>query len=296
MLFYLILRLATFLARRLPERWGYALARWLGRIVYRVSPLARAGRDNFRRVLGPDADPKRVSDLTRRAFQHRLLNLYDMLRMSSLPLEEISRRATFEGLEHIDHLLENKRGMLVTSGHVGPMEFMIQSVVVLGYPFIGITEHLQPERLHRFVMGLRTAHGLDLISTQGALLEVYRRLKKGDILLSAVDRDSTGTGMMVEFFGAPAWMPDGYARLAVRANAPVIFGFCHRTDDGAIHNKLFAPLYPDPGLEKEAAVADLVQRTVHLLEEVIRQHPEEWHLSTPVWQIAQQKLAEGARA
>lgn len=295
MLMYLVLRVAALLARYLPERWGRAIARWLGSLVYYVSPLAETGRENFGHVLGPDADPRRVSQLTRRAFQNRLLNYYDLLRTPFRPLEEISQRARFEGLEHIQRIVAAKRGALVVTGHVGPIEYMIQSVVVMGLPFIGITEHLKPERLHRFVMRLRTAHGLHLISTQGSLIDVYRRLKRGEVLLTAMDRDSTDTGTVVEFFGAPAWMPDGYARLAVRANVPLIFGFCRRLEDGTILNHIYPPLYPDPALGREEAVRDLLERALRLLEEVIRRHPEEWHLSAPIWRIARERLGEAAR-
>lgn len=293
MLTYVIFRLAVFLARRLPERWGIAIARWLARVVYRVSPLSEAGRDNARHVLGPDADSDSVSRLAQQAVQSRLLNYYDLLRLSAMPLEELNRRVTIEGLEHLERVVVEKRGAVVASGHVGPVEFMIQAVVALGYPLIGITEHLKPERLHQFVIGLRSAHGLNLISTEGSLLDVYRRLKRGEVLLSAIDRDSTGTGLVIDVFGAPAWLPDGYARVAARANVPLIFGFCHRTEEGGVANKVYPPIYPDMSLGKEERVVRLVEQATQLFEEAVREYPHEWHLSAPIWRLAQERLAEG---
>ena len=290
MLQYLFLRLAVFLARRLPERWGVAIAPWFGRVVYRVSPVAKANRDNARHVLGPEVDPSQISQLARKAFENRLLNYYEMLRLSDLPLEEITRRMRIEGTEHIDRLVGEGRGAVITSGHMGPMELMIHGLGSLGYPLIAIAEHLEPERLHRYVMGLRVAHGFNMISTRASLLNVYRRVKRGEFLLSALDRDTTGTGLIVDFFGAPAWVPDGYARLAVRANVPVIVGFCRRAGNGAVA-KIYAPIYPDKSLGKEEAVLDLIQRALKLFEAAIREYPEEWHLSTPIWQRAQGRLA-----
>lgn len=290
---YLLFRLATVLVRRLPERWGIAIARRLGGVIYRVSPLAEGGRDNAHHVLGPDADPASVSRLTRHAFQYRLLNYYDLLRLSGMPAAEISRRIKIEGTEYIDQVVAEGRGAVVIGPHMGPVELMIQGLASLGYRMIGITEHLEPERFHKFVMGLRSAHGLNLISTQGSLLDVYRRIKRGEILLSTLDRDSTGTGVVVDFLGVPAWMPDGYARIAVRAGVPLVFGFCRRAGDGA-GGKIYPPMYPNGSLRKEEAVMDLVQRTVRLFEKVIREYPEEWHLSTPVWRLAQERLEKEA--
>lgn len=292
MFWYLLLRLFTFLARHIPERWGIAAARWFGRVVYRISPVAKANRDNARHVLGPNADPTQVSAVARRAFENRLANYYDMLFLSGMPLEQVRSQTRLEGLEHILKLVRARQGAVVVSGHIGPMEFMIQAIAGYGYPLIGITEHMKPERLHQYIIGLRSAHGLDLISTTGSLLDVYRRIKRGDILLSTADRDSTGTGVITDFFGAPAWLPDGYARLAVRANVPVVFGYSVDTGD-AVEGRVYPPLYPDTSLGKEDAVVDLIRRTVQLLEEAIRANPAAWHLSTPIWQLAEQRLGKG---
>jgi KDO2-lipid IV(A) lauroyltransferase len=194
-------------------------------------------------------------------------------------------------LEPILHLLEQKRGAVVVSAHIGPMEHMIQAISAFGYPLIGIAEHMKSEPLHRYIMGLRTAHGLDLISTKGSLLDVLRRVKQGEVLASAIDRDSTETGRILDFFGEPAWLPDGYARVAVGVNVPVVFACCRRAGNGTVA-KVFEPIYPDRSLGKEQAVADVLARAVGQLEEAIREDPAEWHLSTPVWRVAQERLEQ----
>lgn len=292
MLVYLCFRLAVWLARWLPERWGKALARWLGRLAYRLSSLAEASRDNVRHVLGPDADPVRISHLARVAFEKRVLGYYDLVRLPYVPQDRLDRQVTIQGLEHLDRLVEKKQGAVVTSAHMGPVEYMIQAVSSFGYPLIAISEHLEPERLDRYVRGLRSAHGLDIISTKGSLLDIFRRMKRGEILASALDRDSTDTGLVIDLLGAPAWMPDGYARVAVQANVPLLFGFCRETE-GGVFIQIHPPMYPDRSLGKQAAVLDLIQRTLRLFEEALRAYPEEWYLSTPVWQLAQERSERG---
>jgi KDO2-lipid IV(A) lauroyltransferase len=207
-----------------------------------------------------------------------------MLWLPGQSMENVDLRSACEGLEIVDRLEQEQRGAIIVSGHMGPIEFLIQSVASLGYNVFAIFEHLDNERLLAYIMELRTTHGLEIMSTRGPLLDAYRRIKKGAILLSAMDRDSTNTGLIVDFFGAPAWMPEGYARLAVRADVPVIFGYGRYTENGA-GAKIFPPIYPDQTLGKELAVRQIVQQTVQLLEEVIRKDPGAWHLSTPVWKL-----------
>jgi lauroyl/myristoyl acyltransferase len=268
------------------------LMRWLGTAIYHVSPLAEGVRDNFRHVLGPEADAARVSALAQRAFQGQLLNYYDMMWLSERSLDESGWRVICAGLEAIDRLVAENRGAVVVSGHVGPLEFMVQGVASMGYDIFAIFEHLDNERLFKYLVELRTTHGLHVISTKDSLIGAYRRIKRGEILLSAMDRDATNTGRVTELFGAPVWMPDGYARVAVRANVPILFGVGYYTDDGP-QVKLYPPMYPDPSLSKEEAVTDLVDKTLRLFEEAVRADPGEWHLTTPVWKVAQERLQAG---
>jgi KDO2-lipid IV(A) lauroyltransferase len=170
---------------------------------------------------------------------------------------------------------------------------MTQSVASYGQATFAIFEHLDNERLLAYLIELRSAHGLDIISTKESLLDIYRRIKRGAFLLTAMDRDSTDTGLVVDFFGAPAWMPDGYARLAVGADVPVVFGYCRNTEEGP-SAKLYPPIYPDRSLGKEQATRQIIERTVALLEEAIRSDPGTWHLSTPVWRLAQERVRLGA--
>jgi len=293
MFIYLLFKLAAFLARHLPLRWGYTICRGIGSIIYRVSPVAWAARDNARHILeakamGQTVDPKSVSRLAKQIFQSQVMNYYDMLRLSSMPAEELKDLVNFGGLEYVDKILASGTGLVLTSAHFGPMEILIQCTAQLGYPLVAIAERLKPDRLHDYMMQLRTAHGLELIPTDGPLLEAYRRLKRGEILASALDRDTTDTGLIVPFLGAPAWVPDGYARIAVRTNLPVVLGYGLRTGQGVL-TRLHPPLYPNPSLPPEEAVTDLVRQVINEFEGVIRTYPEQWLLSSPIWHLAAER-------
>ena len=133
MLFYIAFRAFAFLIRALPLSLGQAVACRLGRLVYRVSPLAEAGRDNFRHVLGPDAAPSLVHLTARQAFEQRTLNYYEMFSLATKNLEHIDWRSKIHGLEHLDEAFSAGQGVIVAAAHLGPMEYMIQGVSMLSY-------------------------------------------------------------------------------------------------------------------------------------------------------------------
>jgi lauroyl/myristoyl acyltransferase len=292
MVAYLAFRCAAFLARHLPRRLGLAVMHWLGTGIYHVSPLAEAVRDNIRHVLGPGADPKVVSHYAKRSFQGQLRNYYEMMWLSIQSLQAAGWEARFDGLESVTKLASERRGMVLVAGHIGPMEYLAQGIASLGYDVFAVFEHLDNERLLEYLIELRSAHGLQIMSTKGPLIDAYRRIKRGEALLTAMDRDSTDTGRIVELFGAPAWMPEGYARVAVGANVPVVFAYGRYTENGP-EGKLFPPIFPDRSLSKADAVTDLINKTLRLLEDAIREDPGAWHLTTPVWTVAQERMEAG---
>ncbi len=294
MLAYLAFRLWVVLVRVLPERWAVAFMRWAGGAAYRLSPQAEDSRDNARHVLGPDASVEEVSRVAREMFQKRARGYYDLARLPFMPSEYFEQRLTLVGMEHLEQVIAENRGGVLVSAHMGPVEFMVQAVADLGYPLVGVVEHLEYERFHQYVINLRKAHGVEIVTTRSSMLDIFRRVKRGKVMASAIDRDSTDTGLVIDFMGAPAWMPDGYARVAVRANAPLVVGFARGDADRGVITQLYPPIYPSRALGKQEAVLDVMRQTLQLFEQALRAHPEEWHLSTPVWRVAQERLKEDA--
>jgi lauroyl/myristoyl acyltransferase len=56
---------------------------------------------------------------------------------------------------------------------------------------------------------------------------------------------------------------------------------------GAHHDQVIAPCYPevtyDPQAPRDAEVRRVVGVLIGILEEVIRTHPDQWHVLDPVW-------------
>ena len=86
--------------------------------------------------------------------------------------------------------------------------------------------------LFDLVCDVRSRTGLQLVPVDQAPTRMLRALRSGALVVLAADRDATGTGVPATFFGARALVPDGYARLSVLANAPIlVVSSNRRTDD-----------------------------------------------------------------
>ena len=116
----------------------------------------------------------------------------------------------------------------------------------------------------------------------------------GGLVCLPADRDVTGGGIEVDFFGEKALMMGGSAALAIQTGAalmPATIWF-----DGAgwgthIHEEI--PV-PQEGTRSEKVLA-MTQEVARVFEEGIRAHPEDWHMLQRVF-VADLDLARLAKA
>src|SRR5690606_16758367 len=105
---------------------------------------------------------------------------------------------------------------------------------------------------------------------------------RGDVVCLLSDRDISGTGVEVEFFGERTTLPAGPATLAFRTGAPLIPCAVYFTDEGR-HCVLEPPMAVERRGKLRDDVARLTQELAHRLEDLIRRAPEQWHLMEPNW-------------
>jgi len=277
-------RLVGALAGPLPPRVGYGLGRPIGALLRATSPqLRRILACNLRHVLGPDASEEEVQSLVRRACTNIIKGHYDLFRLSRLSTEEILGMTRVEGQGHIEEALSRGKGAILLGAHFGNVDIMIQVPLALGVPISTPVEHIQPERLFQYTLSLRTSHGVHMFPIGGPMMGLYRALKRGEVIGLAADRAIDVSTRQVEFFGAPASLPEGPVRLALRTGAALIPGFCRRLPDNTFH-ACIEPALPLPNTgDHEADVAAGMKMMVEVLERVISREPDQWLLAKPVW-------------
>jgi KDO2-lipid IV(A) lauroyltransferase len=265
---------------------GYGLGRPVGALLLATSPqLRRILTCNFSHVLGPDAGDEEVQALVRRACVNIIKGHYDLFRLSRLSTEEILGMTHVEGKEHIGQALDRGKGVIMVSAHFGNVDILVQVPLALGVPISTPVEHIQPERLFRYTQRLRTSHGLRMYPTGGPMLELYRALKRGEMIGLAADRGIDVSTRKVDFFGAPASLPEGPVRLALRTGAALVPGFGLRLPDNTFQVRIEPPMELPNTSDREADIAAGMEMVVDVLERNISEHPEQWLLAKPVWSM-----------
>ena len=137
--------------------------------------------------------------------------------------------------------------------------------------------------MFQLVMSMRREQGIDVVAIENSPREILRALKAGRIVGLAYDRDITESGQVVNFFGAPARLPDGAVQLALKYHCPVVIGFAVREPD----NRARVMIEPALTFERTGnASQDLragVEKIAAIMERVFRENPEQWLMFQKIW-------------
>ena len=284
LLSYYVYRALGFVAPLIPPRFGYWFASQLGALAFYLNPKgAEAVRQNLSHVLGEEANEATIEATAREVFRNLLKNYYDLFHKHTLGDEEIGASVTVVGMHHAQKALAEGKGVIATSGHFGPFDALMHIAPILDIRLTGPAEHLKPERLYQYLCRLRARDWITFLPVDGPLFGLFRALRRGEVVAVAADRDITNSGIPVDFFGAPARLPDGHVQLAMRTGAKLVPFFGLRQADNSSLLHIEPPLELENTGDFERDVAVNVRKVVARLEEWISRYPEQWLMLQPVW-------------
>ena len=281
-----VYRLLGALIGPMPPRVGYWMARRAGPLLYFLYPqMKRIVSHNMRHVLGPDADEQEVQRRVRLACVNIAKGHYDLFRLSRLSISDIRRMARLEGSQHIEKALARGKGAILITAHLGNVDLLGQLPVAYGIPLTAPIQHIQPERLFQYALKLRMSHGVRMIPADGPLMEMFRALRRGELIALPCDRGIADNTRLIEFFGEPARLSDGPVRVALRTGAALIPGFGLRLPDDGLLVRIEPELELVQTGDLEADVDAGMKQIVAVLERYISEHPEQWLVATNVWPL-----------
>jgi len=271
------------LAGRVPPAVAYPVLDRLGDLLWLLDrPARRAVEGNLRRVLGGRGPRWRWA--VRGVFRHGARGYYDTFRLPRLSAAEILALVPVRGWEHLDGALARGAGAIIVTAHMSSVGLAAQTIAARGHPTTTAVEPVDPPELLRLLARLRSGVGtrvLPLGPTLGA--ELLAALRRNEVVGLLVDRDVTGAGLSVPFFGAPARLPSGPAVLALRSGAPILPAFVVRRPDGGFEGIVEPPLEVLRPGARRGDVERVTRAVAARLEYYIGRYPEQWTVFQPIW-------------
>jgi KDO2-lipid IV(A) lauroyltransferase len=237
---------------------------------------ARAG------VAVADVSGAELRALSRAAMRSYARYWLEIFRLPVLDTGRLLRQTIEVG--HYEELFANLRagrGVVIPLPHSGNWDQAAVWVIQRGAgSFTTVMERLEPESVYRRFLAFREGLGMEVLPATGGPSPfgvLAQRLRAGKLVALPCDRDVTGSGIEVDFFGEKALMMGGPAALAVQTGAALMPATLWFDDDRwgvEIHKEI-----PVPGAgDRWQKAAAMTQEIARAFERAICEHPADWHM------------------
>ncbi len=270
-------KVAGSIISRIPHRHIVGLGRILGRAAYLLdAPHRRIVRRNLQ-FAHPHWTREEVDTISRRVFQNLGVSFVEFIQTTTLSRNQLLGRLRVVGLENLQAALEDKKGVILVSAHLGSWETGLLFLCLhIQQPILGIAKKIRFAPLNRWVLRMRSQYGLKIVYKKGAMPEMRRMLRQGGMVGLLVDQSRRSEGVDVNFFGHRVTTTPAAAFLSIRCKSPVLPIFCVREPGG----KLTVTVQPALNMERtgdlRADIQTNTQRITDVVEAFVRRYPDQW--------------------
>lgn len=257
-----------------PYRIGVAAGALLGYVAYFA--LARERRRAIEHLTSafPSKDTPWINRTARGCFVHLGKSLFEVMLISPRRLTTVIKT---DGGEKLRSAVSQGKGVIFVTGHVGNWEILGGAVAAM-HSLSVVAAPIVPESLNDMVLRLRSRIGIRTIlrGRPGAAKELIRVFKENRVLGILIDQDTDVDSAFVEFMGKPAWTPTAAASMALKFEAPVVFGYIRRQPDNTHKVIIEGPLTLT---RTDNMDHDIIENTAMLtkkIEACISETPEQW--------------------
>ena len=276
---------ASAIARTVPHRVAAAGARGLGRAAGHVAKGRRAQVERNLRRVDPTLSGRRLRRLVDQTFESYARYYEESFRLPGTSPADLDAGFRPDGWELLEVALAEGNGAIMAMPHLGGWEWAGFWVTRLrGQQVTVVVERLEPPELFEWFVGLRTSFGFEVVALgPDSAPAIIRALKQNHVLALLCDRDLTGTGPEVEFFGERTTLPGGPATLALRTGAPILPTAIYFDGPDLRRSVVLPRLDTSRHGKLREDVHRITQDLAYALEDLIRRAPEQWHLLQPNW-------------
>ena len=271
---YLLYRVEAAALTALPLRVLYAVGNGAGFFGWLLfGRYRRLARQNVTIAFGQEKSPPQLRRLVRQHFQRLCANLLCSIKLANMPVDEILQHVKVENIEAMDRQLRAGVPVVLVLSHLGTWELFAH----IPPKFIGhvrnasIYQRLGNRYIDAHLREIRRRNGLELFDRKEGFQPVVQLLRSGGAVGILSDQHAGDQGLWTPLFGRLASTSSLSALLAKRTDAAMIAGAVYTTGP-ARWRMVFSDRFDKP----DASVEELTASVNRMIEQQIRQSPEDW--------------------
>ena len=266
-----------FLVLSFPRKFCYFCAKI---IAYFYGLAAKSDREAIIYNLSPFVPKDKLKEVTLKVFTNFSYYLVDFFRYDKLTKKFIDDHVTIVGKDNLDKALEDGRGVILLTAHLGNYELGGAATSLIGYNMNVVALPHKDKRTNRLFDRQRERAGLKVIPTGAGIKACFKVLEKNNILAMLGDRSFGGKVIEVDILGQKALLPRGFAFFSKQTKAVIVPAFFVRDKNKYKYNLFFEkPIYPD-----NVGEDFMVGFYARILGKYIKEYPDQWYTYVKYWQ------------
>jgi KDO2-lipid IV(A) lauroyltransferase len=283
----LLLQSLQTLASAVPPSGRRHLARALGSLQYRLSPVRRAGVLHNLSAIAAAHPPLLAEAVDRERAARRVFESYQLTWMEYLGRGRKGASEALGGfrLRNADLLYRatsGGRGVVVAAPHVGSWDLAGLALARLGFRVRVVTGVQLHPGLAAAVRAMKERDQIQVSTPEDGFTPLLTSLRAGELVILLVDGDVYSRAIEAPFLGRRVAFPSGPAILCRRAGAPLLHAHAERERHGGHRISFDALDGPDFSLPVRADLERLTARVASILEETVAANASQWCVFRPL--------------
>ena len=275
----------------IPADTASAIVGRLAQMSYLVWPTKRRWSNrNFGYVMGLPPSHPRVRRMALRAYLEYGRYLVELMRLPSRSPEQMAAMVPVLDTDGLERIAGASRGGLIyTVGHVGSNDAVMAAIARYGMPISVLADDSSFPELFDRLKREREAWGARVIAWRN-LREIYRVLRRREMLALLIDWGYRPDGIPVRLFGAWTALPAGPATLAAKTGSLILPVTVRRQPDDTFKVSWTTPI--EVTSSEPAELQRATQAIADALEITIGSAPQQWYSFKPIWPATAEEAAD----
>ncbi len=225
----------------------------------------------------PEKNSEEIVRIAKGVYRHFAVVAAEFFDLPYITKDNMHEWVDVEGLEHYRAAIAKGKGLLTIVAHFGNWELMTIAVPMYLQPIDIVYRPLDNAVIDNMVEYVRTVQGNSLITKGGSGKKIMEFLKGNHLIGILSDQNVAHyEGVFVDFFGRSACTGVGLAVMAIRSGAPVLPIFMARQKSGKYKLIIKSAIEAICTDDYDADLVVNTQRFAKIVEEVVREYPEQW--------------------
>ncbi len=266
------------------------LARGAGALAFCLARRERhVALANLKLVLGKKYSERVRTRIARASFQSFARTALESLASRRLVKDGVDRHFEFSpgSLERLSNLMARNKGLIALTFHYGNWEWLSLAWGMAGYPVTAVAQPIKNPQVEALFRQTREQAGHRLIHRKHAARQLYKILKRNEIIGLLVDLNSSVDegGAFYSFFGLPVLTTRAVGLLALRTGASIVCSVAWPQPDGRYRIEIGPEISYHLQNDSEQEVDAITCQWLAHCESLILRRPEFWMWMYKRWKV-----------